>query len=368
MKAGDEFDQTNTPATIRVGVFSLSFKEIKRIHGKKVFKFFLTNGTVSITICNLGCSIISINTPDKFHVYKNIVSGFDNVEEYLVNKDYFGSIIGRYANRIARGRFTLESKSFQLAVNDGENHLHGGWQGFNKKVWDVQAVINEKNHVGVTFKYMSVDGEEGYPGNLEVKTSYILDSWNQLHLKYETKTDRATPLNLTNHSYFNLTGFDDPFIYNHFLQVNATSYTEKNKQNIPTGNIFPVSNTSLDFRKMKQIGIDIDQFPLDLGYDHNFILNKEPSEIISFAAKLYEPHCGRFVNVYTSEPAIQVYTANFWNGSSIGLHGEIFQKHGAIALETQSYPDSPNHSYFPNTILYPGNKHMSETIYEFGVE
>jgi aldose 1-epimerase len=219
----------------------------------------------------------------------------------------------------------------------------------------------------VEFEYLSSDGEEGYPGNLLVKIKYTLNNKNELSIEYNADTDRPTPVSLTNHSYFNLSGFETPNIYEHLLLVNAEIYTEKNANNTPTGNIIPVADTPLDFRQPKKIGKDIDQFPKDKGFDHNFVLKKNVSREIVLAAQLKDPSSGRRVTVYTDQPGIQVYTANFWDGTVEGSHGP-YQQHGAVALETQAFPDSPNHPSFPDTIVRPGEHYFSKTIYKFGIE
>lgn len=341
---------------------------VAQLQGKEVYKVFLNNGKQSIIITNIGCSIVSIETPGKTGVCKNIVAGFSNIEDYLVNRDYFGCVVGRYANRIASGRFVLDGKQFQLPVNNDSNHLHGGIEGFHKKIWKIVDLMKLEDRVTVVFSYLSKDGEEGYPGNLKTTVTYSLNKQNQLTIEYAAETDKATPVNLTNHSYFNLTDFDVPVIDEHLLQVNASYYTEKKESNVPTGSILPVEGTPLDFNHLKQIGTDIDQYPQDMGFDHNLVLNNRNQENIFYAAKLYDPESGRILNVYTTQPGLQVYTANYWDGTIKGRQGDYYQKHGAIALETQSFPDSPNHPSFPNTILYPGKQYFSKTIYEFDFE
>jgi aldose 1-epimerase len=336
------------------------------LRGKEVYRYILQNETVRIDITNLGGIIMAIYTKGRDQLPKNIVAGFDDINDYEDNPYYFGCIIGRYANRIADGEFDLNGKKIQLSVNDGINHLHGGFDGFNKKIWQFSGSQKGEDEVSVEFEYLSVDGEEGYPGNLLVKTKYILCK-NQLRIEYNASTDKATPVNLTNHSYFNLTGFESPTIYEHFLCVNAENYTEKNLNNTPTGRIMPVFDTPLDFNQSKKIGKDLNQFPKDKGFDHNFILKRDFSREIVYAAQLKDPSSGRTLQVYTDQPGIQLYTANFWNDTSEGSHG-VYQQHGAVALETQAFPDSPNQPSFPGTILQPGQHFFSTTIYEFGIE
>ncbi len=334
---------------------------------KEVYQFTLQNAGVKVVITNFGCSIMAVYTPDKNGIRKNIVAGFADINDYEDNPEYFGCVLGRYANRIANGKFTLQESVVNLSVNDGVNHLHGGFRGFGKKIWDVVSTSANDGEVDVAFGYLSKNGEEGYPGNLNVNVKYILNTANQLRIEYTATTDLATPVNLSNHSYFNLTGFEEPTIKNHTLQVNAIAYTEKNVNNIPTGKIVPLAGTQLDFTSPKKIGADINKLLSDKGFDHNFILINNKDGTVVCAASLQEPETGRILNVYTDQPAIQVYTANFWDGSIYGAHGKYYQQHGAVALETQAFPDSPNQPAFPNTVLHPGERYFTTTIYEFGV-
>lgn len=347
---------------------SLQSETQNTMHSKEVHKFSLTNGFATIGITNLGCTILEIYTPDKNGRQQNIVAGFKDINDYQNNRDYFGCVVGRYANRIGGGSFPLNGKKIILSVNDGKNHLHGGVDGFHKKVWDIKSLIQEDDKVGVVFEYLSKDGEEGYPGNLKATVKYILNSENNLNIEYHAETDKATPVNLTNHSYFNLTGFDKPVIDEHVLQINAAEYTENDEYSLPTGTISKVAGTVLDFAKPKKIGSDINSFPFDRGYNHNFILPFHDPEELILAATLSDPLSGRTLTVYTDRPAIQLYTANFWDASILGSQGQYYQMHGGVALETQAFPDSPNQPSFPNSILDPGNHFFSTTIYEFGVQ
>lgn len=338
------------------------------LQGENIYKFTLQNECISVDITNLGCSIAAIYTPGRNGIQKNIVAGFEDLKDYENNRDYFGCVLGRYANRIAGGCFSLNGKDICLSVNDGINHLHGGVEGFNKKIWDIGSVIQKEEQVYVEFEYLSRDGEEGYTGNLHVKVKYILNNKNQLCIEYRAHTDKATPVSLSNHSYFNLSGFENPLITGHVLQINAMSYTEKNEFNVPTGNILPVSHSPLDFQKPKIIGKHINCFLADKGFDYNFILKDYvPGEVV-LAAQLRDLASGRKLKIYTDQPGIQLYTANFWDGTILGQQGKFYQKHGGAALETQAFPDSPNHPSFPNTILNPGQHYFSTTIYEFGIE
>lgn len=337
--------------------------------GNELHSFTLKNGSVEIEITNLGCIILSIKTPDKKGVIKSIVAGFKTIEEYKNNTDYYGCVIGRYANRITNGTFKIDDETYHLTLNDGVNNLHGGWVGFDKKVWDVHQVTDNQTEAGVEFSYISKNVEEGFPGTLTVFVSYILNQKNELVIRYKAITDKATPVSLTNHSYFNVTGFENDSVLNHSLTVYSDAYTEKNEHNQPTGRLIKVDNTVFDFRSVKKIGTDInsDELKEDRGYDHNFVLKHFHSDLFVHAATLWDDETGRELNVFTTAPAIQVYTANFFDGSVRGAQNIVYKKHSAVALETQAFPDSPNHPHFPNTILRPGEEYKSTTIYAFGI-
>lgn len=338
------------------------------LQGKPVYTFVLRNEKASVTLTNLGAAIIAIHMPDREGRIENIAAGFEDLRDYEKNPDYFGCIVGRYANRIANGQFVLDGQIVRLPLNDGVNHLHGGVEGFHKKVWGLHSLIREGEETGVVLEYFSEDGEEGYPGNLRVKVSYMLNSRNALSIRYSAETDKRTPVNLTNHSYFNLTAFKDPLIYGHMLDIQALQYTRKSERNVPTGDLLPLVDTPLDFLTPRPIGESIDQLVADHGYDHNYVLIRHfPGEVVP-AAELYEPVSGRVLRVFTDQPGIQLYTANWWDGSQRGPQGKPYGKHGAVALETQAFPDSPNHPAFPDTILGPGDVYRSVTIYEFGVK
>lgn len=331
-----------------------------------IMHIVLQNRYMSVELTNIGCAVVAIHVPDRHGVMKNIVAGFDNINDYFINKDYFGCIVGRYANRIADGKFRLNGIDYQLTINDGNNHLHGGERGFSHQVWKVKELIEGDEECGVIFSYFSEDGNEGYPGNLSVEVKYLLNERNLLSVHYSATTDAATPVNLTNHSYFNLTGFETPDILNHLLWVDADNYIPKGSNNTPTGEIASLGGTLLDFRKATLIGERIHSIPGDMGYDHNYILNKTGA-LLSKAAVLSEESTGRSVTIYTDKPALQVYTGNYWNNTIRGRQGIVYPQHGGVALETQFYPDSPNHLHFPCTILQPGERYASMTVYEFGV-
>jgi len=330
-----------------------------RLDGKDIFWITLRNGTTTVRLTNIGCSITSIHTPDRKGTIKNIVAGFASPMDYIRNPWYFGSIIGRYVNRIGGSLFYLDRQAVQLSTNDGSNHLHGGFEGFNRKIWSLKETLDN----GVVFEYVSPDGEEGYPGNLCVQMKYTLHEDNRLELGYTAVTDKRTPVNLSNHSYFNLTGFDDPTIRDQVVMINAKGYTEKYAQNLPTGNILPLEGTPLDLSKPVRFGDRIDKLPFDRGFDHNYVLDGNRP-----AAEVYDPSSGRVLRVITDQPGIQLYTANWWDGSLRGAHIHAYRQHGAFALETQAFPDSPNRPEFPNTILTPGEIYCTNTIFEFDIK
>ncbi len=335
----------------------------------QIKSFLLKNDAIEIEVTNLGCIILSIKTPGKNGDIKNIVAGFKTIDDYKNNKDFFGCVVGRYANRIANGMFTIDDKRYQIKLNDGVNNLHGGEVGFDKKVWGVKNIINNETQSGVEFAYLSEDGEEGFPGNLKVSVTYLLNDKNELIIHYKASTDKATPVNLTNHSYFNLSGFEIDSINDHSLQIFAGEYTEKNEHNQPTGKFIKIDDTIFDFSPAKKIGADINDAVLknDKGYDHNFVLKHYNSNELVHAATLSDAESGRTVNVFTTAPGIQIYTANFFDGSITGSQNKVYKQHSAVALETQSFPDSPNHFNFPDTILYPGEIYNSTTVYAFGL-
>jgi aldose 1-epimerase len=355
--------QVARPNALKVTVSSYTDSE-----SETILHIVLQNRDITVELTNIGCAITSIRTPDRNQLQKNIVAGFTNLELYKINKDYFGCVVGRYANRIANGTFVLNGTPFQLTINDAPNHLHGGCKGFSHKIWKLNGVIENEHECGAEFSYYSPDGEEGYPGNLAVTVKYVLDNKNRLSILYTATTDKSTPVNLTNHSYFNLTGFENPTVMEHYLQVNGDRFTEKSVNNTSTGNIASVYNTNLDFTKPKLVGRDIADRTTNMGYDHNFILNSKDARQIVKAAVLSEETTGRVLNVYTDRPAMQVYTANYWNGTITGEQGRMYQKHGGVALETQSYPGSVNHPHFPGTILHPGQEYQSTTVFEFGID
>ena len=332
--------------------------------GVSVDLFTLTNDNgLTVKITNYGGIVTSMFVPDKMGNYEDVVLGFDNLQNYLDGHPYFGSLIGRYANRIAKGMFELKGVLYYLAANNGENHLHGGNRGFDKVVWDSEPFV-EENEVGLNLSYLSKDMEEGYPGNLNVKVTYRLTNENQLIIDYFAETDKACPVNLTHHSYFNLTAGKEN-ILNHKVMINANSYVGIDNNLIPTGQIRDLIGTEMDFTLPKIIGSRIDM--VDGGYDHCYIINKNPDDM-SLIARVHEETSGRIMEVYSTEPGVQFYSGNFLDGSIKGKNGIVYDKHFGFCLETQHFPDSPNQKDFPSTILYPGESYTYSTIYEFSVK
>ncbi|MBS1662879.1 MAG: galactose mutarotase [Bacteroidetes bacterium] len=325
-------------------------------------EYTLTNGNTRVKIINLGATITSIETPDREGRRTNVIAAFSDIGQYWNNEYYLGCVVGRYANRIDGGRFPLNGEIVQLSVNNKGNHLHGGFEGLHRKVW----ALHSQDKDSLVLEYTSVDGEEGYPGNLHVRVQYLLDKEDRLSIDYTAVTDRDTPVNLTNHSYFNLSGFDQPVIHDHLLQLFAGSYTEKDDRNLPTGKLVLAEGTPMDFSTRRRIGDRINELPLDKGFDHNYVLSNASG--MKTAAELYEPVSGRGLRVSTDRPGIQVYTANWWDGTIVGQQGVPYVQHGAVALETQAFPDSPNHPSFPDTILRPGEVYRTTTIFEFIVK
>jgi len=352
---------------INSSTLSATSHEYGQWRGASLQYITLENASVTVALINLGATITAIYVPGRDGIKKNIVAGFEDLNDYKENPAYFGCIVGRYANRIAGGRLTIDGINYQLPINNGPNHLHGGHDGFHLKVWQVVGCSSNDQQASVTMTYTSADGEEGYPGNLTTTVTYTLDNSNRLHITYMAHTDKSTVINLTNHSYFNLSGFEDALVTKHLLQVNAGTYTEKNASNTPTGNILPVKGTPLDFTRPVALGKNINLLPADMGYDHNFILRPYMDHNTP-AAILEDPASGRILRVYTDQPGIQVYSANYWDGSIIGAQGKPYLKHGAVALETQAFPDSPNHAHFPSTLLIPGEEYQRMTVFAFDVQ
>jgi aldose 1-epimerase len=330
---------------------------------KEVYLYSLKNGSgFTVRITNYGGIVTSILAPDKNEIFDNVVLGYNGLGGYLENAPYFGAIVGRYANRIAKGKFVLDGKEYTLAVNNGPNHLHGGIKGFDKVVWDAEEIKGE-NNPGLKLHYLSKDGEEGYPGNLDVTVIYSINDDNELKIEYSAKTDKPTPINLSHHSYFNLAGTSGRDILEQTLFIDANKYTFVDDSLIPTGELRDVAGP-MDFRKPMAVGRRIDNVPG--GYDHNYVLNN--NGIFARVAELSDSISGRTMEVFTDEPGMQFYSGNFLDGSITGIGGIVYKKHFGLCLETQHFPDSPNHPEFPNTILKPANEYKQKTVYRFGVK
>jgi len=337
--------------------------------GALVDLYTLTNANrMEVRITNYGGIVVSIKVPDRQGKIADVVLGYDQLDGYLKENPYFGAIIGRYGNRIGNGKFSIAGVEYTLAQNNSENHLHGGLKGFDKVVWKTEEIY-QSDGVGLQLTYLSRDGEEGYPGNLNVTVTYMLTSQNELKIDYLASTDRETVVNLTNHSYFNLKGADD--VLGHELTIMAGQFTPIDEGLIPTGELSPVEGTPMDFRKPITIGKRIDQndeqISFGLGYDHNWVLDNQDG-YLALAATVHEPTTGRKLEVLTTEPGIQFYSGNFLDGSIRGKGGQIYHKRTGFCLEAQHYPDSPNIYHFPSVILQPGEKYTQETIYKFSSE
>ena len=337
--------------------------------GRPVILYTLTNSHgVEVRAMNYGGIILSLRVPDRKGQLADIVLGHDKLEGYIPNLPYLGAIVGRYANRIANGTFTLDGKTYNLPKNDGPNTLHGGvTRTFDKVVWDSKP-FEGKN--GVAFSYLSKDGEEGFPGNLKVTVTYTLTDGNAIIIDYQATSDKSTPINVSQHSYFNLKGAGNGDILDHEIMINADKFTPVDKNLIPTGELRPVKGTPLDFTTSTRIGARIDdnyeQLVLGHGYDHNFVLNDNPKQNgLVLAARVHEPTTGRNLEVWTTQPGVQFYTGNFLDGSVTGKEGHVYQRRYGFCLETQHFPDSPNHPDFPSTILRPGEKFHQTTVFKF---
>ncbi|MFY0652615.1 MAG: galactose mutarotase [Cyclobacteriaceae bacterium] len=333
----------------------------------KLFTLVNTNG-IKTTITNYGGIITSLWTPDKNGNFGDIVLGYDNLDDYVKGSPYFGAIVGRYGNRIAKGKFSLDGQEYSLAINNTVNHLHGGKKGFDKVLWEAE-ILDEDDFVGVKLTRTSPDMEEGYPGNLSCEVTYKLNNKNRLSIDYKATTDKKTIVNLTNHSYFNLTANPgNTTILDHELELVAHGYLPVDSTLIPTGELRQVENTPFDFLISTRIGEriedDDEQLKVGNGYDHCYIFNEQTNEL-KYAASVLEPTSGRVMNVYTTEVGVQLYTGNFLNGSLIGKNGAVYKHRSALCLETQHYPDSPNKPEFPTTVLEPGQEYSSSTIFEF---
>ncbi len=354
------FASCNTADTTNKPVKGITKQDWGQVDGKPVYLYTLTNAQGNkVTITNYGGTVTSFVVPDKNGNKSSIIIGFDTLAEYLKHPPYFGALIGRYGNRIGDAKFTLGDSTYHLAANDGKNTLHGGLKGFDKVVWDPS--VADSTIPSLTLKYTSKDGEEGFPGNLNVTIVYTLSDSNGLKIQYVATTDKPTPVNLTNHSYFNLTGDVDNTILGHKLMIDADYYTPVDTSLIPTGEIKAVKGTPFDFTTAKEIGRDIDSVPG--GYDHNWVLNNKNGSLARVAV-LSDSISGRTLEVYTTQPGLQFYTGNFLDGSFKNHDEKPIKLHTALCLETQHFPDSPNKPNFPSTILKPGEKYEQTTIYK----
>lgn len=334
---------------------NISERHFGTADGQDVSLYTLTNEHgFEVSITNFGGAVVTLKAPDRSGLFADVVLGYETLEEYVQNPRYFGGLIGRHANRIGLGKFSLSESVAQLTQNNGVNHLHGGAKGFDKRVWKVVAYTTS-----LQLEYFSPDGEEGYPGNLTARVTYSLSAENELQIDYEATTDRETIVNLTNHSYFNLAGRGD--ILGHELTLHAGAFTPVSQELIPTGEIKSVADTPMDFRRGKPIGTDLEAAG---GYDHNFVLNNFAGSLQP-AARLYEPGSGRVLEIFTTEPGIQFYSGNFLDGTLSGKGGAVYHKYTGLCLEPQHFPDAPNHPNFPSTVLRPGETYRHTSVYRF---
>jgi aldose 1-epimerase len=336
--------------------------------GHETDLYLLTNKNgMAAAITNYGGTVVTLKVPDRDGKIEDVVLGYDKLDDYAAGKAYFGAIIGRYANRIAHAKFTLNSTPYTLPNNDGDNHLHGG---FNKRVWTAKDVSSNSGPA-LELSYLSKDGEEGFPGNLSVTVVYTVTDHNELKIDYSATTDKDTVINLTNHCYFNLAGQGNGDILQHQLMIRADRFTPVDATLIPSGELRSVKGTPFDFTAPTAIGARIDQadqqLKLGKGYDHNWVLNSETANSLSPAAQAYDPHSGRMLEVRTTEPGLQFYTGNFLDGIR-GKDGKVYHRRDAFCLETQHFPDSPNHPNFPSTVLKPGQPYRSSTVYSFSTK
>jgi aldose 1-epimerase len=339
--------------------------------GQAVELYTLTNARgMQVRAISYGAIIQAIRVPDRAGHLADVTLGFDSLPGYLTDSPYFGAVVGRYANRIARGRFTLAGRTYRLAVNNGPNSLHGGLKGYDKVVWGTRT-FHRGDTVGVRFEHTSPDGDEGYPGTVRVSVSYSLTPGNELMVEYRAKTDRPTPINLSQHSYFNLVGEGSGTILEHVLTIRADRYTPVDTTLIPTGELAGVAGTPFDFRTPTPIGARIEQPDPQLqrgkGYDHNFVLTRGGPGLVR-AVHVLEPTTGRTLDISTTEPGLQFYSGNFLDGTIKGKGGHVYGHRSGLVLETQHFPDSPNQPQFPTTILQPGREYRSRTVFAFGVE
>lgn len=340
--------------------------------GQTANLYTLTNANgMEAKITNFGGVVVSLMVPDRNDSLADVVLGFDTLEPYFEDSPYFGALVGRYGNRIAKGKFTLNGEEYTLAQNNMGNHLHGGLRGFDKVLWQAETVSGDSSSVGLKLHYKSPDGEEGYPGTLDVSVTYTLTNDNELRIDYRATTDAPTVVNLTNHSYFNLTGKGGSSILNHEVMIKADRFVPVNSVLIPTGELTEVAGTPMDFRQPTPVGARIGQeYPqlvYGIGYDHCWVLNKE-GDALTLAATVHEPTSGRLMEVRTTEPAVQFYSGNFLDGTLTGKGGAVYEQRTGLCLETEHFPDSPNQPNFPSTELNPDEAYQTSTVYKFSVQ
>ena len=341
--------------------------------GKSVEIYTLENSCgMKARITNYGGIVVSLTAPDKNGNMADVALGCDNLNGYIESSPYFGCIVGRYGNRIGNAKFTLNGQEYILAKNDGENNLHGGDVGFNKAIWEAKPVDENLEGPALELTYLSKDGEEGFPGNLNVKVIYTLTHKNELKIDYFAATDKDTVVNLTHHSYFNLAGQGEGDVLGHEATINADKFTPVDEGSIPTGEIRDVEGTPFDFRTAKTFGKDVnaddEQLKFVGGYDHNWVLNQEEPGKMVLATSAYEPNTGRYMEAYTTEPAIQVYIGNFLDGTITGKEGKVYKRRYGFCMEPQHYPDTPNKPDFPSCVLKPGKEYKTTTIYKFSTK
>jgi len=337
----------------------------KTTDGKNIQLYTLTNQSgMQVALATYGGTVVQLLAPDRSGRLGDIALGFGAIEPYFTKSPYFGALIGRYANRIAKGRFTLDGKTYKLAINNPPNTLHGGTKGFDKRLWTAEVL--SQNPPSVRFSRLSPDGEEHFPGNLKVAATYTLTNRDQLRIQYIAQTDKPTIINLTNHTYFNLAGAGNGTILGQQVRIHANRFTPIDATLIPTGEIKDVAGTPMDLRKWTTIGDKIQAVGgTPVGFDHNYVLNRYPVAQPSLAAEVWDPGSGRLLKVYTDQPGIQFYTGNFLDGTIKGKAGKIYHQHDSFCLETQHFPDAPNHPNFPSTVLRPGETFRSTTVYQF---
>lgn len=339
---------------------NISKAEFGKVKGEMVFLYTLENDKgIKTSITNYGGIMTTLFVPNKNGKSEDVLLGFDNLDAYLKDHPYFGTLVGRFGNRIAKGSFTIDNQTYKLAVNNGPNHLHGGIKGYDKVIWKAQE-IKESNRVGLKLSYFSKDMEEGYPGNLSVEMIYYVNNENEVGMEYFATTDKKTHINLTQHNYYNLNACKSD-VKEHVLTLFTSKYTPVDNGSIPTGEIANVAGTPFDFLKPKKIGKDIEAAG---GFDHNFVIDNYDGSL-KLIARAEDPASGRIMEVLTTQPATQLYTSNYLDGSLTGKYGINYKKHFAFCLETQHFPDTPNHDNFPSTILEPGGRYHELTVYRF---